>query len=101
MAQLGLVQRHDHDEEADSNSSKAAPGVKIAQILSTSLQSAAETEDEGSDHDGQSATEHITDGTGKEGAKETTAREDGHDSTAIQNENRAIKVLAERTSHWR
>jgi hypothetical protein len=79
MGQLGLVQRHNHAEDADAETRDGTAGIQVRQCLGPGLQSAAEAEDESSDQDGPATTELVTHGTGGGGTKKGTAREDGHD----------------------
>jgi len=47
------------------------------------LETAADQEDDGADHDGQPASKPIARGSGKGSANESTAGEDGNDSSTI------------------
>ena len=82
VAQLGLVQRHDHGEEADAHAGQAPACVEVVDGLRACLQPAAETEDEGADEDGLVAAKAVGRESGEEGSEKGSAREDGDYSAA-------------------
>lgn len=83
MRNFGLIHRYDHDKDTNSNTSDGSTSVEESQILSSRLQSPAETENDGSDYDGDSATEPITQGTCCCCTKKPTSREEGDYSTSV------------------
>jgi len=83
MGQLGLVERHNHAQNANSETSDGAAGIEIRQRLGAGLQSTAEAENESADQDGPATAELVTHGAGGTGAEEGTAREDGHDCCCL------------------
>lgn len=77
MCDLSLIERDDHDKEADSNSRNDTPGIEVLQRLRASLQPAAEDEDDGADEDCQTTSKVISCWAGEHGPEEGAAREDG------------------------
>jgi len=60
-----------------------ATSIKIRKASCAGLETAADQEDDGADHDGQPASKPIARGSGKGSANESTAGEDGNDSSTI------------------
>ena len=97
MRNFGLIHRYDHDENTNSNTSDSSTSVEESQILSSRLQSPAETENDGSDYDGDSATEPITQGTSCCCTKKSTSREEGDYSTSMSSISRIEEGLLNST----
>jgi hypothetical protein len=82
MGDLGLIQRDNHDENADTETCNGPATVKISDVLSGSLQGTTKTEDQRAQNDGPAATKAIGSDACHCRTEEGTSRENGHDSTA-------------------
>ena len=91
MGQLGLIQRNDHAENANTKSSNSTTGVQIRESLSTGLQGSTKTESQGTCHDGPTTAQTVTHGTGSGGSKKGTSSKDGNDSCS--------RILIVRANH--
>jgi hypothetical protein len=83
MGNLGLVHGHDHDEHTNTKPSDSSTSIEEGQALSSSLQSAADAEDNGADHDGHSPAEPVAKGTSDGSSKEATASEKRDNGTTV------------------
>lgn len=61
--------------------SETAARVEVVDVISSSLKTTAQNKDQSTDHDCPFSTEAITSITSEHGTKESTAREDRHNST--------------------
>lgn len=84
MRDLSLVQRDDHDQEANSKSSNDAAGVQVVQVLCRGLKSAADTEDNSSKKNSETAAKIVSSRAGEHGAEESAASEDRHYSPLLR-----------------
>lgn len=81
MSNLGLVERHYHDEDTNTKSCDHTTGVEICQALRSCLQGATNAENYGSKHDCESPTLPIGYGTCSERSEEATTREHSNNGT--------------------
>jgi len=96
VCDLGLVKRNDHNKETDSDSRNNASCIEVVQRLRTSLQSATEDEDDGSNEDSKTAAEIVSSGSGEHGSKEGATRKDGDYSSFL-----CISGMEARFKVWR
>ena len=92
MRNFGLIHRYDHDKDTNSNTSDGSTSVEESQILSSRLQSPAETKNDGSEYDGDSATEPITQWSSCCCTEKSTSRKEGDDGTSMSSISRIEKV---------
>lgn len=81
MGDLSLVDRDDHDQEADSQPGDAPTGPEVLDGLRPGLEAAAQDEDDAADDDGPSPPEPVARGAGEHGAEEGSAREETNDDS--------------------
>ncbi len=70
MCNLGLVERGEEGQHADTDTCEEAAGHHHALIGSSGLEDTTEDKDDGADHDGESSGESICDERGGNAANE-------------------------------
>jgi hypothetical protein len=82
MGDFGLIQRDNHNENANSQTCNRSATVKVPEVLGGRLQSAAEAEDQRAQDDGPTAAKAASREACHSSTKEGASSKDGHDSTA-------------------
>lgn len=80
---LRLVQRNNHNQEANTNARDHASSIQVFNILRCSLQRTAEEEDDGASKNGETTAEIVASRASKGSPEEGAAREDGDHGTLL------------------
>lgn len=80
---LRLVQRNNHNQEANTNTRDHASSIQVFHILRCSLQRTAEEKDDGASKDGETTAEIVTSRASKGSTEEGAACEHGDHSTLL------------------
>lgn len=83
VCKLGLVQRDDHDEETNTETSDGTTSVEVVEVHGTSLETTAEQEEDATDEDCHTTTELVTGNTSKTRTEEGSSGEDRDDGTSF------------------